>query len=251
MNRAKAKWMILFEPLFFGLAPNASACEPILPFMEVVGGPAMLTGSWIILLAVVALKAVIFSASQKQLSFGRGILLMVVGNVLTTLIGVIAAAMIGSGAIMLIGFVVVWALCMMPAKRLLAVVKHPWLRRFSPGGLAGVMSIALVVSCLLFGTSSFFADANHMAIYWLWKLAAVYIALIVSIVLTSFWEEWTIWKLSSCPPDYTGFVRPVIRANLIALMLVMVFGAAVALPKRFKSPDFLVKLVLVADRNLR
>jgi hypothetical protein len=196
------------------------------------------------------MKAGVFAFTQKRLSFVRALLLMVAGNVLTTFIGLLAAAMIGSGGIMLVGFVIVWAVCIVPAKRLLATVKRPWLDKFSAGGLAAMMSFALALSCILFAVSAEFADSNQMAVYWIWKLAAVYTALIVSIVLTAFWEEWIVWKFSSCPLEYSGYVKPVIRANLVVLLCVMLFGAAVTLPKRFKSHDFLVSLGLVNETSL-
>jgi len=112
------------------------------------------------------------------------------------------------------------------------------------------MAVALVASCFLFGISSLFADSNHLAVYWIWKLAAVYTALIVSIVLTAFWEEWVVWKLSRCPIEFTGYVQPVIRANLVVLLCVMLFAVGVALPQRFKSPNFLVKLGLIHQSGL-
>lgn len=241
------KWLkiIFLVAVIFVFNETVHACEPIFPFIKIVGGPAMLVNSWIILLAVVAVKAVIFSVFQKRLSFIRASLLMLAGNVLTTFIGVIAAALIGSGPIWVIGALIVWPLCVMPARRVLATVKRPWLKRFTPASLAGMMAFALVVSCFLFAISSVFIDSNHLVVYWLWKLAAVYIALIVSIVLTAFWEEWVIWKLSRCPADYTGFVPPVIRANLVVLLCVMLFAAGVALPQRLKSHNFLVRLGLI------
>jgi hypothetical protein len=193
----------------------------------------------------VVIKSIVFSILQKRLSFVRGALLMFVGNVLTTFIGIIAAVMIGSGPVFVVGIFIVWALCLLPAKRLLAAVRHPFLERLSTGSLAGMMALALAVSCIFFGVSSIFADSNHLVLYWLWKLAAVYIALIVSIVLTAFWEEWVVWKLSRCPADYTGYVQPVVRANLVVLFCVMLFAAGVTLPQRFKSPNFLVTLGLI------
>jgi hypothetical protein len=236
---------IFFATAIFVFSETARACEPILPFIKVVGGPGIITSSVIILLAAVALKSIVFSLLQKRLSFVRALLLMLAGNVLTTIIGFIAAAMIGNGAMIFFGGFIVWPLCVMPARRILTVVKSPWLKPFSPAGLAAVMSLALVVSCFLFAISAAFIDSNHLIVYWIWKLAAVYIALIVSIVLTSFWEEWVIWKLSRCPADFTGFVQPVIRANLVVLFCVMLFAAGVTLPQRLKSPNFLVKLGLI------
>jgi len=229
---------------------TARACEPILPFIKVVGGPGVLASSWIVLVAAVVIKSIIFSALQKKLSFVRASLFMVAGNVLTTFIGVIAAVLIGSGPFFVIGALIVWPLCVMPARRMLTVVNRPWLKRFTPTGLAGAMALALVVSCFFFAVSSFFVDSNQLVVYWICKLGAVYIALIVSILLTSFWEEWVIWKLSQCPTDYTGYVQPVIRANLVVLACVMLFAAGVMLPKRLKSPNFLVNLGLIHHKNL-
>jgi len=205
----------------------------------------MLTSSWIVLLAAVTLKAIIFSFSQKKLTVPNAFVLMVAGNILTTVIGVIVAALIGSGPIMFVGAFIVWPLCYLPAKRVLAVAKYPWLKKFSAGGWAALMAVALVVSCFLFGISSLFADSNHLTVYWIWKLAAVYTALVVSIALTSFWEEWVVWKLSRSPVEFTGYVKPVIRANLVVLLCVMLLAAGIALPQRLKSPNFLVRLGLI------
>jgi len=241
----KLQKALLCSLAVFAFCETANACEPILPFIKVVGGPGMLTSSWVVLLAAVTLKAIIFSFSQKKLSVPNAFALMIVGNSLTTVIGVIVAALIGSGPIMFIGALIVWPLCYMPAKRVIAVANYPWVKRFSAGGLAALMAFALVVSCFLFGISSLFADSNHLAIYWIWKLAAVYTALIVSIVLTAFWEEWVVWKLSRCPVEFTGYVKPVVRANLAVLLCVMLLAAGIALPQRFKSPNFLVKLGLI------
>ena len=79
---------------------------------------------------------------------------------------------------------------------------------------------------------------------------AIFTALIVSIVLTAFWEEWVVWKLSRSPVEFTGFIQPVIRANLVVLLCVMLFAAGIALPQRLKSPNFLVKLGLVHQTSL-
>jgi hypothetical protein len=240
--------IILFVAAIFAFSETAYACEPVLPFMKVVAGPAMLMGSWVLLFAVVLIKSIIFSFSQKRLRFFHALLLMLLGNVLTTIIGVIAAAMIGSGPIIVMGFFVVWMLCIIPAKRFLAAIKNPWLKRFTPMGFAALMAFALVISCILFAASDIFMD--HFVIYWIWKLVAVYLALIVSIVLTAFWEEWVVWRFSRCPADYAGYVQPVIRANLIALFCIMLFAAIVMLPQRLKSPNFLVSLRSVPHTNI-
>ena len=246
----KFQKMFLIAAAVFASGETANACEPILPFIKVVGGPGMLTSSWIVLFAAVAIKSIIFSFSQKKLSFAHAFVLMVSGNILTTMVGVIVAALIGSGPIMFIGALIVWPLCILPAKRFIVAANYPWVKRFSPGGLAGVMALALVASCFLFEISSLFADSNHLAVYWIWKLVAVYTALIVSLVLTAFWEEWVVWKLSRCPVEFTGYVQPVIRANLVVLLCVMLLAAGITLPQRLKSPNFLVRLGLIHHASL-
>jgi len=202
----------------------------------------MVTQSWLILLGAVLLKSTIFARSQKHLSFTMGFMGMIAGNVLTTIIGVIVAALIGSGPIIFAGALIVWPLCIWPARRILAAMNHTWLNSFSPVGMAFVMVLLLVASCFLFASSMLFTGSKPSLTYWLFKLAAVYLALIVSIVLTAFWEEWTVWKLSRLPAEFAGYVQPVIRANLVVLFCVMLFAAGVALPKRLKSPDFLINL---------
>ncbi|HWF20389.1 MAG TPA: hypothetical protein VG754_14050 [Verrucomicrobiae bacterium] len=226
----------------FAFAENAQACEPILPFMKVVGGPAMFMGSWVALASVVVIKSIIFSFSQKKLNFGRAFAFMIAGNVLTTLIGVIVAVMMGSGGLTLLGALIVWPLCVPPARRVLATSDQKWLKRLSAGSLAFLMTLAFIASCILFALSYFNEDETHLAVHWVLKLGAVYIALIASLVLTAFWEEWVVWKLSCCAVEYTGYVQPVIRANLIVLLCVMLYAAAVMLPQRLKSPHFLAQL---------
>lgn len=49
-----------------------------------------------------------------------------------------------------------------------------------------------------------------------------------------------IWRLSS-RPEGTAFFTSVLRTNLYVLVLVLAVPAAIMLPKRLTSPDFLAK----------
>ena len=77
-------------------------------------------------------------------------------------------------------------------------------------------------------------------LYWIIKLAAIFLALLASVTLTTVWEEWVIWRLSSRPGG-AGFFGSVLRTNLYVLVLVMAIPAVLMLPKRLKSPDFLAE----------
>jgi len=82
--------------------------------------------------------------------------------------------------------------------------------------------------------------AHQLVLYWSIKLLAIFLALLPSVTLTVIWEEWVIWRLSPHREGKTFFVS-VLRSNLYVLILVMAVPAALILPKRLKSPDFLAK----------
>ena len=82
--------------------------------------------------------------------------------------------------------------------------------------------------------------SHQLALYWMIKVVAIFLALLASVTLTTIWEEWVIWRLSSRPEGKAFFVS-VFRTNLYVLVLVMAVPAALLLPKRLKSPDFLAK----------
>ena len=90
MNRSRHAWAVGVAALSF--VATAHACEPIYPFMAAVGGPGILTKSWMVLLAAVSLKAVLFAAWQHRLNFFHAFGLMILANGATTVIGFLAGA---------------------------------------------------------------------------------------------------------------------------------------------------------------
>jgi len=57
--------------LMLAWGSSIQACEPIIPFMQVVGGPAILTSSLVVLIVAVAIKSIAFAAWQNQIYFGH------------------------------------------------------------------------------------------------------------------------------------------------------------------------------------
>lgn len=180
---------------------QAWACEPIIPFMMSVGGPVFLTKSAIVLVIAILLKCILFAFFQKVLPRGSAAVYMLVGNILTTFVGALVAVMMGSSGALILGLLVVFPLCWLPARRVPAIAPRT---RLTPGMAAFLMTLGLVVSVLLFAISPAPLLQNQFAAYWIIKLIAVYVALIVSIALTSLWEEWVIWKLSKKPAEERG-----------------------------------------------
>src|SRR2546423_12991328 len=104
--------------VLFSLAAPALACEPIVPFMQVVAPTLALSGSLAALAVAVIVKSCLFAFFERRIPRLRAALLMFLGNILTSFIGLLTAAMIGSGGVWFIGVPFVFVLCWLPAQRL-------------------------------------------------------------------------------------------------------------------------------------
>lgn len=231
--------------LVFGVsllvASPAWACEPVVPFMQVMMPAIALSGSIVVLVVAVVVKSALFAVFERRLPHLRAAWRMFLGNVLTSFVGLLVAVMIASSAgIWLVGVPLVCFLCWLPSRRLVKVAPLRWLERISPAILAGTMTSALVASCILFMVGRGAIETHQLVLYWIIKLVAIFLALFASVTLTTVWEEWVIWRLSS-RPEGAGFFGSVLRTNLYVLVLVMAVPAVLILPKRLKSPDFLAK----------
>jgi hypothetical protein len=101
-----------------------------------------------------------------------------------------------------------------------------------------MMTLSLLASCILFMAGRGAIETHQLALYWVIKLAAIFLALLPSVTLTTIWEEWAIWRMSS-RPDGTRYFGSVLRTNLYVVILIMAIPAILSLPRRLKSPDFL------------
>jgi hypothetical protein len=225
----------LASMVLLGASVPAVACEPIVPFVKAVGGPGFATIAFVSLAVVVVLKSAAFARLQTKLAFLKALLWMLVANIVTSIIGLAVPAMIDSGAVMFIGVPLVWAACLFPAQRLIAAAPLTPFARFTSGQLAFGMTMALAFSYLLLLVSNTVHDSANFLPYWFFKLPVLFLALLIGLVLTAFWEEWIVWRLSRSEDDDITFVRPVIRANLIVLAAVMLISAGVVFPKRFSK----------------
>lgn len=232
----------LLVPVVLVVAANhAWACEPVVPFMQVMVPALALSRTVLVLLAAVLIKSVLFAVFEKRLPHLRAAVRMFLGNVLTSFVGFLVEVMIASSAgIWFIGVPLVCFLCWLPSRRLVNAAPVRWLGRTSPGIASGIMTTALLGSCILFMAGRDALETHLLVLYWIVKVAAIFLALFASIALTTAWEEWVIWRLSSGPQD-TEFFAAVLRATLYVVLLVMAVAAALILPIRLKSPDFLAR----------
>jgi len=230
---------ILLAAAWFLAAKPVLACEPVIPFMQATVPAIALSGSLLVLAVAVVVKSLLFAFFERRIPLLRAAWRMFVGNVVTSFVGLLVALMVASSpSSWIIGLPVVFGLCWLPARRLVKSAPLAWLTRTSPAALAGGMTCVFAISCILFMVGQGLLATRHHALYWVVKLAAIFLALLASVTLTTIWEEWVIWKLSS-GPEGKGFFATALRANLYVLLLVMAVPAALILPKRLHSPDFL------------
>ena len=234
-----AKLVLVAWVLLLLIPSPASACEPIIPLFLLVGGPQLLLGSILALVLGVTLKSSLFAYLETSLSKGRSFLFMCSANVVTTVIGVFVAAAIATPA----GIVALPLICVFsyaPAKRLQRSSVHPLLSRMGPVVLSVLLCAFLVLTYILFAKSQDVMLENA-TLYWLTKLGFVYPALAISIGLTTIWEEWLVFCLSGRPAG-VSFFPAALRANLVTMLFLFAVAAAMVLPERLASRDFLVLL---------
>ncbi len=220
---------------------SALAGEPIVLLVKSLGLPHVLTISLVVLGLVVAGKSAAFARFQKTLSFPKALLWMLAASAFTSIVGVLIPAMVESGGAVFIAAPIVWALCWLPAQRVITGAPLSRLARYTPGQLALVVTGVLVLSYLLFIMSRTVGDSASSALYWIVKFPALYIALIIGVAVTAFWEEWIVWRFSKAEDDDVSFVRPVIRANLVVLAALMLISTAVMIPKRLMTHGVVVR----------
>jgi len=218
----------------------AFGCEPVVPFLQVMVPALALSKSILVLALAVLAKSALFAIFERRLPPLLAAWRMFLGNVLTSFIGLLVATMIASGPVWIVGAPMAFLLCWLPARRLVKQAPLLWFSRRYPATLAAIMTVAFLASCILFMVAQGVIIAHQLALYWVIKVIAIFLALFASVGLTTIWEEWAIWRLSS-RPEHGGFFASVLRTNLYVLILVMAVPAARILPKRLKSPDFLAK----------
>jgi hypothetical protein len=166
---------------------------------------------------------------------------MVAGNVVSTVVGFFAAAIVAG--IPLVGLVGIALCAVVPARRIAAV--YPRINRaLSTFGISAVMTGLVFGSLMLWGFSRVVLEGQEsLALYWTLKIAFVFIGLVCGLVITVFWEEWTIWRMLGSPDVDAKHLTPIIVANVITIGLVALYAAAMILPRRLASSNFLVDLL--------
>jgi hypothetical protein len=230
----------LFALLVMLTPASLMACEPMVALALIFLGPLhLLKISAVLVISIVLAKSLLFAYYERSLSWHKAIVYMCLANLFSTLMGIVASLPFGAPS--LISIAVVVAVSILPAKRLKQLYPTLFIAKWSPISIALLVAFALYVTMLLFMASQGAVTIRAYGLFWVLKLGYVYVALLISLFLTVFWEEWVIAALAQRPTVSATLMKSVFHANLIALLLIMAIAAAIILPMRLNSPDFLVQ----------
>lgn len=223
------------------LAQPASACEPIVVWV-VLAGPHWLSMSLAGLFAVIAAKCLAFTFLARDIGPIRRPVYMLLGNVVSSVVGVVAALPLAAPSLIFLMIVpiILGSLCISPAARLREELGLAWL---STHWAVYVLTLGIVATLVLYGLAQSALNADAHSSYWALKILYIAAAFGISVFITVLFEEWTIWKLSGESGAGKNWLAPVLHANLFAFLIAGGIAASIMLPKRMRSPNFLVDLM--------
>jgi hypothetical protein len=231
--------------VLLGFTRPVLGCEPVIPVMHVFTGSILGKESLVVLLGAVAIKTIIFAIYEKSISWYKAVLFMLIANCFSTVVGFSLSL---SFAPPFLAIIIPFLLfvCWIPSKRIIALNPGGYFSGWNHYGLAvGVMILVFASWQLFTAAQSAIGSRAPLHTYWVLKFLYIYSAIIISFALTTFWEEWVVSGLSKNKSKNASFLKSVAFANLITLLAVMLYAAAMMLPIRLKSGNFLVQLVTI------
>lgn len=232
-------WISAISLLSLMIPLKAQACEPIAVF-TILAGPAFFTLSLTVLLTVVLIKCISFGLFERRIPFAWGFLDMFLANVVSTFVGILLAVP-SPGLLLFLILLPVTASALFPTKRfavlLLGIQEKKAFTLLFPviGGM--------ILSLILFTVANQIVNTGINSVYWILKLAYIAVAFIISIGITTIYEEWIISRMHKPQVGKPHYFMTVFSANLMAFLLSGGIAAAYMLPKRLASPSFLVEIL--------
>ncbi len=101
----------------------------------------------------------------------------------------------------------------------------------------------MILSLVLFTAANNIVNTGMNIIYWTLKLTYIAIAFVISIGITTIYEEWIISRMHKPQVGKPHYFMSVFSANLMAFLLSGGIAAVYMLPKRLASPSFLVEVL--------
>jgi len=223
--------------LLLGIVPTGCfACEPIVPLTMLYSGTtlfgAIALKSGIGLLLAVLIKCLVFYWKSDFKNI-RAIGYMILANVYSTIPGILLGMTFSVPTLILLAYPIL----LIPAHNM---KEYKSFRRLGTFGSAGVLFVLMVASLFVFG-AAMSAQEGPAAGYWGLKVLYCILGVGISFIISVVCEDRVITFLYTRKyKTQKSFLDAVLWANIAVFLVIFGIGAAIALPQRLASPNFLI-----------
>jgi len=245
MKKKVCGFTLLLIAILFAIPMNGAACEPVIPLVLVFSSSMFLLHSSLLMLGAVFIKSVSFSIFERRIFWSNGVLAIFVANIFSTVIGLILVLGGMSPEALIIVSPLIFIVSIVTAQRL-----KKSLPELFPGVtaelIAALIGVLFFITFIMFHFAQFIIEIRSaIFIYWLAKFILLFAAVLISIILTTLWEEWIVALIAGKDRSY---LEPVLKANLITMIAIMGYAAAMMLPQRINSRGFLAFIQSVGEQ---
>jgi hypothetical protein len=222
------------------LIPTAAyACTPVVPLINLYLSHHLIQGSLVGLFIAVTLKSFLFAKFEDSIEKKSAFKCMFLGNLASTVIGILAAIGMIGGFMPLITTAIFVVLTSYPLNALSKRIDSKYLKGKNIV-IGSILIGGLYLSSVIIWVYAIksWDGLNAHPLYWLMKIFYSFIALIFSLSISALYEEMIIYKRSNNQKNH--YFPSVARANIYTMLVLMLYPAIEALPERFKNPDFLL-----------
>jgi len=229
--------VLIFAVLLLGIMPAACfACEPVVPLMMLYSGTtlfgAIALKSGIGLLLAVVIKCLVFYWKSDFKNI-RAIGYMILGNVYSTIPGILLGITFSVPIFILLAYPIL----LIPSHNM---KEYRPFRRLGTFGSAGVLFVLLVISLVVF-LAAMGAQQGPAAGYWGLKVLYCILGVGISFIISVVCEDRVItYFYTRKYKTQKSFLDAVLWANIAVFLVIFGIGAAIALPQRLASPNFLI-----------
>ena len=224
---------------FVGLLFIEPFCSwtPSIPLAQLFAGAFLFGSSTSNIVYSLCMKAFIFAFFARSLFWGEAVVLMLLASVVSLFVSVCLSYAAMMPLMILFFLPVMYLLAHTPAQRLTASPVFRFIKNQSVHAIAMWGVYLFVATWLVFGMAQM-SYGKFDLLYLMLRVFYVYGALVLSIGLTTLWEEWAIaglwrkrlkWITNDHKFQYNSFLYPVFKANVISLLIVMVSAALIQL----------------------
>lgn len=223
----------------------AGACTPVMTVGFLLMGTAFYGGfifASVGLAIAVIIKSVLY-ARFAGYGKGRAAFDMVMGNIGSTIAGILIGGSVGSSALTLPGIMI--------AGLVLTAVASAVFSRDSkvmdPVSLSLLTCMAMLVAFILLmivessDPAKIGMDTASTVAYWGFKIGGLFFALVATLAISVVFEGAVIFRMHAKNESFPRkkILEAIIKANLWTFLLLSVAGALIALPVRWSTPGFL------------